>query len=82
MYATVARTAAARGLIAAGGRSSPPKARRCRASLQLAGRGKTGKTTAIRWMAELALSNDRPLLMGDPRRCASTGCGMTAARCR
>jgi hypothetical protein len=31
----------------------------------LAGRGKTGKTTAIRWMAELALSNDRPLLMGD-----------------
>src|SRR4051794_18233903 len=31
----------------------------------LAGRGKTGKTTAIRWMAELALSNNRPLLMGD-----------------
>ena len=31
----------------------------------LAGRGKTGKTTAIRWMAELALSNDRQLLMGD-----------------
>jgi hypothetical protein len=31
----------------------------------LAGRGKTGKTTAIRWMAELALTNQRSLLMGD-----------------
>jgi len=31
----------------------------------LAGRGKTGKTTTVRWMAETALANDRPLLMGD-----------------
>ena len=31
----------------------------------VAGRGKTGKTTAIRWMAETALTNGRPLLMGD-----------------
>ena len=31
----------------------------------LAGRGKTGKTTAIRWMAEQALANQRSLLMGD-----------------
>ena len=31
----------------------------------LAGRGKTGKTTEIRWMAEMALANGRPLLMGD-----------------
>lgn len=31
----------------------------------LAGRGKTGKTTAVRWMAETALANGRPLLMGD-----------------
>lgn len=31
----------------------------------LAGRGKTGKTTAIRWMAEAALTANRPLLMGD-----------------
>src|SRR3954454_557193 len=31
----------------------------------LAGRGKTGKTTAIRWMAERALADKRSLLMGD-----------------
>jgi len=31
----------------------------------LAGRGKTGKTTAIRWMAERALADKRALLMGD-----------------
>lgn len=31
----------------------------------LAGRGKTGKTTAVRWMSEQALSQGRPLLMGD-----------------
>lgn len=31
----------------------------------LAGRGKTGKTTAIRWMSERALTAGRPLLMGD-----------------
>ena len=31
----------------------------------LAGRGKTGKTTSIRWMAETALADGRPLLMGD-----------------
>lgn len=31
----------------------------------LAGRGKTGKTTAIRWMSERALVAGRPLLMGD-----------------
>ena len=31
----------------------------------LAGRGKTGKTTAIRWMSERALAAGRPLLMGD-----------------
>lgn len=33
--------------------------------LLFAGRGKTGKTTAIRWMAERALGERRPLLMGD-----------------
>lgn len=33
--------------------------------LLFAGRGKTGKTTAIRWMAERALAERRPLLMGD-----------------
>lgn len=31
----------------------------------LAGRGKTGKTTSARWMADRALANDRTLLMGD-----------------
>ena len=31
----------------------------------VAGRGKTGKTTAIRWMAETSLANGRALLMGD-----------------
>lgn len=33
--------------------------------LLFAGRGKTGKTTAIRWMAERALAERRPFLMGD-----------------
>ena len=33
--------------------------------LLLAGRGKTGKTTNIRWMTEMALAAERPVLMGD-----------------